>query len=77
MSSPPNLNNLTNFEIVTGRRKGSILYKSNSFLYYKGKTPTPGTFKNPIPTPAKTSDFERLRHPAYNGRFDRHAATRS
>ena len=38
MSSPPNLSYLTNFEIVSGRRKGSILYKSNSFLYYKGKT---------------------------------------
>ena len=41
MSSPPNLSNLTNYEIVTGRRKGSILYKSNSFLYTKVKaTPT-------------------------------------
>ena len=41
MSSPPNLNNVTNYEIVTGRRKGSSLYKSNSFLYTKVKaTPT-------------------------------------
>ena len=41
MSSPPNLSNLTSYEIVTGRRKGSILYKSNSFLYTKVKaTPT-------------------------------------
>ena len=39
MSSPPNL---TNYKIVTGRRKGSILYKSNSFLYGKVKT-TPTT----------------------------------
>ena len=35
MSSPPRLSDSTNFETVTGRRKGSVLYKSNSFLYVK------------------------------------------
>ena len=33
MSSPPRLSNFTNYETVTGKRKGSVLYRSNSFLY--------------------------------------------